>query len=39
VVYVTEGGELRIYDTTTDALQATQINIIGQAIDVKLVDF
>jgi hypothetical protein len=39
VVYVAEGGELRIYDTTTDALQATQINIIGQAIDVKLVDF
>ena len=38
VVYVAEGGELRIYDTTTDALQTTQIDIIGQAMDVKLVD-
>lgn len=39
VVYVCEGGALRIYDTTTDKLQATQISIIGQAIDVKVVDF
>ena len=38
VVYVCEGGNLRIYDTTTDVLQSTQIDIIGQAIDVKLVD-
>jgi len=38
VVYVCEGGNLRIYDTTTDALQSTQIDIVGQAIDVKLVD-
>jgi hypothetical protein len=38
VVYVVEAGELQIYDTTTDALQSTQIDIIGQAIDVKLVD-
>jgi len=38
VVYVCENGELRIYDTTTDKLQATQIDIIGQAVDVKLVD-
>ena len=38
VVYVCEAGNLRIYDTTTDALQPTQIDIIGQAIDVKLVD-
>jgi hypothetical protein len=37
-VYVCEGGNLRIYDTGTDALQTTQIDIIGQAIDVKLVD-
>jgi len=28
-----------MYDTTTDALQETQINIIGQAVDVKLIDF
>jgi len=39
VVYVCENGELRIYDTTTDELQSKQIDIIGQAIDVKLVDF
>jgi hypothetical protein len=38
VVYVCQNGELRIYDTTTDKLQATQIDIIGQAVDVKLVD-
>jgi hypothetical protein len=38
VVYVCEDGELRIYDTTTDKLQANQIDIIGQAVDVKLVD-
>ena len=38
VVYVCQGGNLRIYDTTTDALQSDQIDIIGQAIDVKLVD-
>lgn len=37
VVYVIQGGELRIYDTTTDKLQATQINIVGQAVDVKTV--
>jgi hypothetical protein len=37
VVYVVQGGELRIYDTTTDTLQATQINIVGQAVDVKTV--
>ena len=38
VVYVCQGGNLRIYDTATDALQPTQVNIIGQAIDVKLAD-
>jgi hypothetical protein len=38
-VYVCEGGALRIYDTTTDKLQTTQVNIVGQAIDVKVVDF
>lgn len=38
VVYVCEGGELRIYDTTADALQATQIDIVGQAYDVKQID-
>jgi len=38
VVYVVQQGELRIYDTTTDKLQSIQIDILGQAIDVKLVD-
>jgi hypothetical protein len=38
VVYVVQQGELRIYDTTTDKLQSNQIDILGQAIDVKLVD-
>jgi hypothetical protein len=39
VVYVVENGELRIYDTTTDKLGPTQIDLNGQAIDVKQVDF
>jgi hypothetical protein len=41
VVYVCEGGRLRIYDTTTDTLETNpqQPNIIGQAVDVKQVDF
>ena len=38
VVYVCQGGALRIFDTTTDTLQANQVNIIGQATDVKLID-
>lgn len=38
VVYVVQDGELNIYDTTTDQLQSTQVDIIGQAFDVKLVD-
>jgi hypothetical protein len=38
VVYVCQNGQLRIYDTTTDQLQTVQIDIVGQAIDVKLVD-
>jgi hypothetical protein len=39
VVYVCQGGSLQIYDTTTDQLQTTQVTIVGQAIDVKVVDF
>jgi hypothetical protein len=39
VVYVVQGGELQIYDTTTDKLQTTQIDVSGQVIDVKTVDF
>ncbi|MGH9545279.1 MAG: YncE family protein [Terriglobales bacterium] len=38
VVYVVQNGELNIYDTTTDKLQTTQIDIIGQGVDVKQVD-
>ena len=38
VVYVCQNGALQIYDTATDKLQTTQVNIVGQAIDVKVVD-
>ncbi len=38
VVYVCQGGSLKIYDTTKDQPQTSQVNIIGQAVDVKLVD-
>jgi hypothetical protein len=43
VVYVCQGGLLRVYNTTTDGLENIppfgQPNVIGQAIDVKTVDF
>ena len=38
VVYVIEGGELDIYDTNTDKLTATQIDIVGTAFDVVQID-
>jgi hypothetical protein len=43
IVYVAEGGELRIYDTTKDAevnsiTSGTPIDIVGKAIDVKAID-
>jgi len=38
VVYVTQGGELDIYDLSTDSLQARQIDISGKAIDAKEID-
>ena len=38
VVYVCQNGRMRVYDTTTDQLQSLQIVVVGQAIDVKLVD-
>jgi hypothetical protein len=38
VVYVIEGGELVIYDTTTSKPQSTQIDIVGKALDVRVVD-
>lgn len=40
VFYLVEGGELRIYDTTTDKIFLLQsIDIFGNAVDVKLIDF
>ena len=40
VFYLVEGGGLRIYDTTTDKIYLLQsINIFGNAVDVKLIDF
>jgi hypothetical protein len=43
VVYLCQGGNFRVYDTTTDQLLVTPpghvaIDLIGQAVDVKLVD-
>jgi hypothetical protein len=38
VVYVAQSGNLSIYDTTTDKLQTTQVDIVGQAVDVKQID-
>jgi hypothetical protein len=38
VVYVVQGGQLSIYDTTTDKLQKTQVDIVGQAVDVLQID-
>ena len=34
---LTCAGELRIYDTTTDAPTAAQIDIVGKAVDVKFI--
>ena len=40
VFYVVEGGELRIYDTTTDKIYTVaSIDVFGHAVDVKLIDF
>jgi hypothetical protein len=40
VFYVVEGGQFRIYDTTTDKLSTvSSIDILGNAVDVKLIDF
>ncbi len=38
VVYVCQGGGLNIYNDTTNTLQTTQVGIVGQAMDVELVD-
>ena len=41
IVYVCEGGKLRVYDTTTDQLENLQFppQITGQAVDVRMADF
>ena len=38
VVYLVQNGEVQIYDTTTDKLQTTQVDISGEAVDVVAVD-
>ncbi len=38
VIYIVQGGELDIFDTTTDAKTATQIDVIGKAVDAVLID-
>ncbi len=38
VVYVIEGGELVIYSSVTSQPQATQIDVVGKAVDVRVVD-
>lgn len=38
IVYVCEGGFLDIYDTTTDKLTPTQVDIVGLAFDVVQID-
>lgn len=38
VIYVCEGGFLDIYDTTTDKLTSTQVDVIGEAFDVVQID-
>ena len=38
VVYVIIGGELQIYDANTSALQTQQLDIVGHAEQVVLVD-
>ncbi|MGH9512130.1 MAG: YncE family protein [Terriglobales bacterium] len=38
VVYVCQNGALNIYDSTKNSLQATQVDVVGQAVDVELVD-
>jgi hypothetical protein len=37
-VYVCEGGELDIFDSTTGALTPNQVDVVGKATDVMLID-
>jgi hypothetical protein len=38
IMYVAEGGELRIFDTSTAAPISTPIDVLGKAVDVKAID-
>jgi len=38
VIYVIQGGELDIFDFTTDALTANQLDFVGNAIDAVQID-
>ncbi|MGC2695015.1 MAG: hypothetical protein WA738_04415 [Candidatus Angelobacter sp.] len=40
VIYVVQGGEIDIFDTTTDALATgiTQLDVVGKAVDVVQID-
>jgi hypothetical protein len=40
VIYIVQGGELDIFDTTTDALATgiTQLDVVGRAVDVVQID-
>lgn len=37
-VYITQGGDLDIYDSATDTLQPRQIDVIGKVVDAKEID-
>jgi hypothetical protein len=43
IVYVVEGGQFRVYDTTTDKIfvepSGITLDVFGNAVDVKLIDF
>lgn len=38
VIYVLQGGELDIFDFTTDSPTATQLDVVGRAVGVVLID-
>jgi hypothetical protein len=38
VVYVCEGDELDVFDTGTDAVTNENIDVVGRAVDVVLID-
>ncbi|MFB3813453.1 MAG: YncE family protein [Terriglobales bacterium] len=38
IVYVIQGGELRVFDTTNSEEIPNKIDVVGQATDVKLID-